>query len=324
MKKYMQSRTLFASTLLVGVFLATTLIGSSTDFETVEDSDRKSFKPGSDEPRRDDDHLAVLTFNLKTPSLGSPDLLARTEAVRDFIESRKPDAIALQEVTVSPGSHRNVAKTLAEQTGYRYRWQKTHDLLQLYREGIAILSRWPISWSGSTKLPHSEGAGAIERAILGARIEHPRAPFEFFSTHTTVKDTSDEQVDQIEAIRAFVDRHRETPSAWLGGDLNAEPGSPMLERLRSYAARPENPDRWIDAWEEQPGSGPGGTVPSWKPERRIDYIFTIRRPANGDPSHCDRVLDRPVRNGNNHVYPSDHVGVYCTFPLVNGGASSDL
>lgn len=323
MKKYLQSRTLFATTLLVGVFLATTLIGSSIDFESGGQSEPKHAVPESYEPRRDEDRLAVLTFNLKTPSLGSPDLLARTEAVRDFIETRQPDAVALQEATVSPGSHRNVAKTLAEQTGYRFRWQKTHEILQLYREGIAILSRWPISWSGSTKLPHSEGAGAIERAVLGARIEHPRAPFEFFSTHTTVKGTSEEQVAQIDKIRAFVDRHRETPSAWLAGDLNAEPESPMLERLHSFADRAQTPDHWIDAWEEQPGDAPGGTVPSWKPERRIDYIFTIRRPASGGPPHCDRVLDTPVRSGNNHVYPSDHVGVFCTFPIVSGEASTD-
>jgi endonuclease/exonuclease/phosphatase family metal-dependent hydrolase len=133
--------------------------------------------------------------------------------------------------------------------------------------GTAILSPYPILDSENTLLPKlgtSEQRGLLE-ALIGVRGGRYRV----YNTHLqhNSPDAESGRAQRTMQIEAIMDEMREErgPHA-LVGDLNAEPNDPEMQPLYT---------RLTDAWPVG-GTGPGFTISSTAPTRRIDYIFVSR------------------------------------------------
>lgn len=317
MTKFLKFRTLWLVALAAIVLGAATWAAPSLDFwnssSPTESPERNTSDSNADHEA--DRQISILTFNLRTGSLFVPNVEDRANAVRSFIQSQQPDVVALQEVSSRTGIHSNIGKTLARQTDYELRWKATHRIPLLYEEGIAILSRWPIEWSGARKLPNPEAVNIITRAVLGARVKHPHRSFEVFVTHLTTAKDPQSKIEQTRAVRSFVEEHAEAASSWVVGDFNAEPDSRAIHSLISRADPRTDSGGWIDAWRAARPDDPGATVPAHRPKQRIDYVFTVRHPAPSSSTRCERVFDSALEDQIGDLYPSDHLGVYCSFPI---------
>ena len=252
--------------------------------------------------------IKVLTMNLKTALPSDSTFAQRTQLVASLITTEQPDLVALQEVTET-SSMQNRGEALAAMTGYSFRFKKTHELL-VGNEGIGILARGQITWSGNADLPHTE-LGLLHRAVLGARVTLPGdtmpSVVELYATHFTVAGSTDDRADQAATALEFArSNHQAGVPAFFAGDLNAEPSELAMKMLRGAASYDGVTGDLVDAWPTG-GTGNGFTIPSDAPDRRIDYIYAL--PQSMTPSSCKTVLVDQIGG----VYASDHLGVLCSF-----------
>ena len=255
------------------------------------------------------DGLLALTMNLRNAFIDSATAEMRLDMVTTLIEARRPDVVALQEVT-EIGGEPNLAEQLAARTGYEYVWEVTHEVPFAFNEGIAVLSRGSIRESMAMALPHTELGGLLTRAVLYALVETPLGDVPFFATHLTTDEDDDRKADQAAAVLGFMEpRHAVMPGV-LGGDMNAEPDRLAMRVLRGEDAHMGIRGDLVDSWAEVAGGDPGPTFPSDAPERRIDYLYAVPgTDASWTVVSCERVLTEPEGT----VYASDHVGVLCLF-----------
>lgn len=252
----------------------------------------------ADEPRWKRS-VSVLTMNLQNPMLpGKAD--ERLELVADFIRTREPDFVTLQEVTERRGQT-NRAAALREKTGYQMVWTPTHRAGG-YQEGMAILSRYPIISSERHELPKVETFG-LNRALLGVRAHHPAGDVDVFVTHLAAFTTSSLQARQATDILHWMRQTRPGMPKFLGGDMNAEPDAPAMRVLRTELT---------DSWPQSLHGGDGATYPASNPKRRIDALYYRDGSAVAvDSVRCEVVLGEEV----NGLRTSDHRGVLCTYLL---------
>lgn len=225
----------------------------------------------------------VLVYNIHAgKDAAGADNLRR---VADLVLTSGADVALLQEVdrrTERSGRVDQVAE-LAGMTGYHAAFGRTLDY-QGGEYGIAVLSRWPITGDTLIPLPVSppqeRAGGSYEpRGVLHARIAAPGGTLHVLNTHLDPSRHDGYRRQEIEAVLAIAERLRESGEPVLfGGDLNAEPGSEVMERVRERG--------WRDAW---PGCGEGDglTFPAGAPVKRIDYLV---HPA-GLRCHSARVID---------------------------------
>lgn len=254
--------------------------------------------------------LAIWTFNLlraNGPSGESADWPKRTQLVIDAINSARPDAVALQEVSQSAAVS-NRAEAIAAATGYHWVWQQEYDAFT-YQEGIAVLSRWPILESEGRALPHLD-AIYVTRYTMRARIDHPAGDFDLFCTHMTVTGGETQSADQAREALHFIRERPGSAPAWFGGDFNAGPDSLALRFLRGEAEHEGETGDLVDAWTAINPGDPGFTSSSDDPGRRIDYLLQV--PVNGatPPVRSCQLLFTEPSDG---TYASDHLGVGCAF-----------
>lgn len=146
--------------------------------------------------------------------------------------------------------------------------------------GTAILSRYPIvDWSNThlERSPDQEQRGLLhaELNIRGERVH-------VYDTHLAASSQPD-RAAQARQIAELVDPARPTV---LVGDMNALPGDEELAPLR---------ERFTDVWLVA-GEGPGATLPSENPDKRIDHIYvgdevtpTTARVLTDEPEASDHL-----------------------------------
>jgi len=213
--------------------------------------------------------VRVLVYNIHAgKDTKGVDNLAR---VAEIVRSTGADIALLQEVdrgTTRSGKVDQL-EVLSRLTGFHAAFGKTLDY-QGGDYGIAVLSRWPISRDSLIKLPvdpPQERSGVYEpRGALQAVIQVHGAPLEILNTHIDASREDFYRRQEMTTIlrlatRSIVDVRRST---LVGGDLNAEPGSAVIEMVRGSPVR--------DAWPEC-GQGPGLTYPASGPIKRIDYLL---------------------------------------------------
>ncbi len=182
--------------------------------------------------------------------------------------------------------------------------------------GNAILSRWPIVDSERRSLPSLPYLDELRTAVR-ADIAGPRGDLQVFCTHLNWRlDQSHVRQLQARAVCEFIDetRGRRTYPPILCGDLNADPVSEEIRKLKGQA-EPYVPKLiFLDAWD----AGGCGVGHSWdntnefavldcEPNRRIDYVL-VGYPREHGAGQCVRaeLVGTERING---VYPSDHFGV---------------
>lgn len=202
--------------------------------------------------------ISVVSLNIKSargPGGVQIDLLAQTLA------TWKPDVVLLQEVDKNrpiSGSI-DMPAYLGEKLGY-YSTFGTNVLRPGNSQyGTAILSRFPITGSENTLLPHP--AGTQQRGLLHATIDVEGTALNAYVTH--LENTSaDARLLQVNAIKDLMTD--DSGPLLLGGDFNSTPSTPVMSVARTIGE-----DTWLAA-----GDGSSGlTAPNSSPRARIDYLF---------------------------------------------------
>jgi endonuclease/exonuclease/phosphatase family metal-dependent hydrolase len=265
------------------------------------------------------ERLKIVTLNLWGPQ---PPLERRMQLVAEGLRALDPDLVGLQEVCQSQ-SLPNQAATLAAALGMEFHFVVATPWNGV-EEGVALLSRHPISARGERELPHA--TEKERRVVAHARIETPGGPLEAFTTHLNYRMTHGQiREDQLVAAEAFMGEKPPTrlPKV-LMGDLNATPDSDeirWLKGLRSVGGRRVyyqdafahlHPDQRGETWAAR---NPYTDALKWlERDRRIDYIFVGQANLDGSGQLLEArvVLDRPGPDG---ALPSDHFGVYAEISL---------
>jgi endonuclease/exonuclease/phosphatase family metal-dependent hydrolase len=197
----------------------------------------------------------------------------------------------------------NRAEAIAAATGYQWDWKVAHDVA-VYQEGTGFVSRWPVLWTEAIDLPHGE-FGITKRVTIGAGIDTPYGELAFFSSHATLSPDEAVKADQALATWQLMSAHDNGQPAFLGADMNAEPGTLAMRMLRGEATHDGYTGDLLDAWTAANPSLEGLTNPSDAPDKRIDYVYV--RNSDAAAISCELVLTAPVDG----LYASDHLGVMC-------------
>ncbi|MBO2453331.1 endonuclease/exonuclease/phosphatase family protein [Actinomadura barringtoniae] len=182
-------------------------------------------------------------------------------------------------------------------------------------DGLAILSRWPLTQTGEQRLGDQDGWDS-GRAIF-ARADGPRGPIQVFGVGLGWKmGHSAQRQGQVRDLGAYVRKIGDTSAPVIVcGDFNAPPDSDEIRMLTGRTAVAAPGLVFYDAWEVAGDGTPGYTFatgnpwarPVLWPDRRIDYVFSAwpRAGGAGHPVHCGLLGTREVGG----IVPSDHYGV---------------
>jgi endonuclease/exonuclease/phosphatase family metal-dependent hydrolase len=276
---------------------------------------------GAGGPGREDTGVRVVTWNLWW-RFGPWE--RRRAAVLEVLRELRPDAVGLQEVWEADGE--NLAGWLAERLGMRWTWAASRAPDGWRRRtgepaaavGNAVLSRWPVTERAVVQLPAPPG-GDDGRLALYARLDAPRHPVPFFTTHLTADLAASEvRCAQVRVLAGFVAAHRGGTAfpPVVTGDFNAWPDSDEIRLLGGYRTAPAVPGlTLLDAWEYAAPGQPGATwdpanpyaAAHGEPPARVDQVH-VGPPGAGGLGRVRavrRIGDREAAG----VWPSDHAGV---------------
>ena len=274
--------------------------------------------------------LRVVTYNLLHDGAGSGFLDGRTHleerldmAIRE-LKALDPDIVALQEASDSR-RHGSVPERLAKALGFHVVFEAaTEHVFGLapldwllvtvmgFREGSAILSRFPITSSGVHRLPRCT-KWLEPRILLETTISTMSGPLRVYSTHTGRGDEC-----QLERVGEIVRDRQGDGVSMLMGDFNTPETSNVLTTLRTGAG-------FIDAFRTMNPGINGPTVwqriESLEPtvSRRVDFILLLNGRASKASVRSSRVVfDQPGRLPDGTVlWPSDHYGVLADIDIAS-------
>ncbi len=284
----------------------------------------------AEEGQNDSPALRVLTYNLLHDGPWSgffesgTHLTERLDMTIQELRRLQPDVIALQEASDSR-KHGNVPQRIAETLGYQMVFAPaTEHLFGIstldrlitaaigFREGPAILSRYPIVASEVYDLPRCQRR-LDPRILLRAELNTSNGPVQVFSAHTSKGDGC-----QLQRVGELFREHRGTGRAILMGDLNTGEQSSVLAEWQKEPG-------FIDVFRVANPGVSGGTV--WQDiyvewpttDRRVDFIFLFDGSTDKGPIvHSSRLaFDEPghLPNGD-ALWPSDHRGVLADIEFV--------
>lgn len=230
-----------------------------------------------DAPRGDEyvagtDTLRIVAYNIHHGA--GMDEVIDLDRIARLIVSLQPDLVALQEVDSVVERTRNVdqASVLSDLTeltahfGAFMPYQGGH-------YGMAVLSRWPIVSVTNHRLPDGEEP----RAALAVRVRSPKTGRELDFVGIHLYRSEAERLAQAERLMEVY--RREPRPSILAGDFNSQPGSVVLDSLKTmWYFVEKGSDRF--------------TFPSTGPEREIDFV--AYRPVSAFVVGRQRVLDEPV------------------------------
>ena len=264
----------------------------------------------------------LITFNL----LNDRSRWAqRRLLVVDQFAALQPDLIALQEVTPTPD---NNAQWLADRLGgYHVSYCPFHGEKR-DREGIAILSRWPIHQAHSIELAtQSRVAHSIEISFPTRTLIVATTHLHWWPGESSERDRQAQQI--IGWLKPFVVDH----AVIVCGDFNGVPDTRAIRLMR---------DHFSSAFALVHGHEPEYTCPTpltvgtirtardvWRTIRRkvvamaannpfkpwrgtLDYIFVNQHVRVSD---CQVVLNQPAPD-DARLYPSDHFGLMAEIEVI--------
>lgn len=292
--------------------------------------------------------MTILTLNLHTyqesKSAGTDERDLTSDMAKQRIESYgpifdriaagidalDPDIICFQEVAEWPdraaddpesvafgGTDSNMVRQILSRLGdlrYHYTMDWSHYGWQVWMEGSAILSKYPIAYSDS-RFISSPGTGRHEswrsRNVPTATIDVPViGDVAVYSVHAGWWDDPKEPAQaQFQRLFDWVGELDEsTPTTILCGDFNAPAGGPAYRFVTTGTGFSDqyliaNPDGMYDATI-------GGDADGWEANRtdqRIDYIL-MNDEAPLSVSSARRVFTKA-----DFGRVSDHVGIYAEF-----------
>jgi endonuclease/exonuclease/phosphatase family metal-dependent hydrolase len=251
--------------------------------------------------------LRVMSLNMLHGFPHFEHLSTRMDLIAAEIRRQDADIVCLQEVpwTWQLGSG---VEYLATRVGMNYVYVRANGNRRaiLFEEGAAILSRYPLDVAAAAELQPRPGLFE-HRVVLHATAVTPWGDVDVFVTHLT---HGDQQVNRQQAasLATFVETAGRAP-AIVAGDLNATEDSSQIQSLTRS---------WVDAYRVANPDDVGLTCcidnltagPSEELEKRIDYLFVVRRGGRRVEVHrSELVLDRPFESAQGWQWASDHVGL---------------
>ena len=211
-----------------------------------------------------------MTWNIHAgaDAHGVPNLDRLAAVIRDS----RADVVLLQEVDSVVDRSRDVDQlaVLAAATGMHGAFGRSLDY-QGGGYGIAILSRWPITYDTTYRLvvdpPQARAGGSHEpRSALFAELAAPGGTIAVLNTHIDASRADDYRLQEIRGVLAIASsRHRGDRPLLIGGDLNSTPESAVQQLVREAG--------WSDAWSACGGIAAGFTYPDSASTKRIDYVY---------------------------------------------------
>ncbi len=233
--------------------------------------------------------IKVMSYNIHY-GLGMDDKvdLARIAKV---ISDQNPDIVGLQEIGDSI-----MAAELGRLTGMNFVFGPSLDKMDGY--GDAVLSKHSFEWVNNYSIPSASSSRyqAMGVDVDLSSIYGENAKVRFINTHFDWLKTIGSQESRLATVevieRGFFSDNKRLP-AILTGDLNAEPESEPLKKLKEKG------------WVAETLGKDLNTIGSTNPTKQIDYVLI--RPAENWKVVDVIVLDEPVA--------SDHLPVVMTLEL---------
>jgi endonuclease/exonuclease/phosphatase family metal-dependent hydrolase len=210
--------------------------------------------------------LKVLTLNINAYGVDYGLWEVRREMIRSVVEKSRPDIVVLQAARMEGQVHpHNQAQQLADRlSGYdNVRYSPAGAVDEEVVDGLAILSKTEISDIDILPLGHLPGTDDPNRRILlHALFQLKSGPLQLFNAHFSW--VAEQLQQNVEEALLFAQGFH--GPKLLMGDLNAEPDSPALDKLRRAG--------WVDAWQAlEPGSSGYTFVENGALSKRIDYAW---------------------------------------------------
>jgi endonuclease/exonuclease/phosphatase family metal-dependent hydrolase len=234
-----------------------------------------------------------MTWNLQGSQ--RPDITK----VADKIQQFQPDIIAIQEI------QKHQARALARRLEWSYVWAFKHNgygpLLPRRAEGMAIMSRLPLSNTGETTLTSEYGRYTYRRRIaMWADINLNAQSITLVNTHLASDDIGNEGSNQARTLRTLIDGWQQQ-HVLIAGDLNDHQRHDIVEIL--------NDDQNLEAWTYAKSRSRNGlTNPTKNPYQRLDHILVPR-------THTIARVEVPDTD-QSWIELSDHLPVIATINLV--------
>ncbi|MFP3964739.1 endonuclease/exonuclease/phosphatase family protein, partial [Actinomadura fulvescens] len=167
--------------------------------------------------------VRVVTYNIhdavNTKGRLDPEGIAKT------IEAQKADVVLLQEA--SRGSllsgTTDVGVWLSRRLGMKLLWGPAAD----GQFGNAILTSLPVKKSGTSRMPRGDWSQI--RGFVWARLAVGTTSLDVWSTH--LEGGADQGDERLREVAALLRSWGGAPRTIIGGDMNAQPGSPEISRL---------------------------------------------------------------------------------------------
>ena len=247
-------------------------------------------------PARAPDTLTVVTLNLWHDQHDWPSRLKR---IVTELRPLRPDVVCLQEVLQNPGL-RNQAETLAESLGCHVQFASVDGPERPKRYGNAILTPHEVVTGESRNLEPVDDY----RVVAHVRFAWRGREIDAYSTHLHhTPEGGRIRATQIRHLLAYVDSTRGKGPVVLGGDFNAELGTPEMEPVTARyvdtfkATHPKATREESVTFNKRFGPDPGA----------IDHIFVERQSRNRLKTAACEVMFRSV--GPDSVWATDHFGV---------------
>ena len=239
--------------------------------------------------KQEQQQIKVISYNIHY-GLGMDDKvdLARIAKV---ISDQNPDIVGLQEIGDS-----TMAAELGRLTGLKFVFGPSLDKMDGY--GDAVLSKHPFEWVNNYSIPSASSSRyqAMGVDVDLSSIYGKNAKVRFINTHFDWLRTigsRESRLATVEVIERGFFSDEESLSAILTGDLNAEPESEPLKKLKEKGWAAETLGKDLN------------TIGSTNPTKQIDYVLI--RPAENWKVVDVIILDEPVA--------SDHLPVVMTLEL---------
>ncbi len=275
----------------------------------------------------------ILTINLHTYQESRQN--EKLNIIADVIGKMDVDFICFQECA----QHRNAAITggiirednmalvisdrIKKKYGidYHFAWGWAHYGWDIWEEGVAVLSRYPLSDSEDRYISVVTSTGSIlSRKVIYASFQVSGNPFHIFSAHTHWRITlaDEEQNSQINNIKAMVtEKELTSPDAvsFVCGDFNGNPTSdfPWSEGYHTMMKTGDYEDTFLEIYPDanlKPAQSIYNTIGGDFPGR-IDYIFMKKNTRF-------RVAGSQIIFTNDAAGAvSDHNGVLTKIALIN-------
>jgi endonuclease/exonuclease/phosphatase family metal-dependent hydrolase len=219
--------------------------------------------------------------------------------VADKLQQFQPDIIAIQEI------QKHQARALARRLGWSHVWAFKHNgygpLLPRRAEGMAIMSRLPLSNTGETTLTSEYGRYTYRRRIaMWADINLNAQSITLVNTHLASDDIGNEGSNQARTLRTLIDGWQQQ-HVLIAGDLNDHQRHDIVEIL--------NDDQNLEAWTYAKSRSRNGlTNPTKNPYQRLDHILVPR-------THTIARVEVPDTD-QSWIELSDHLPVIATINLV--------